>query len=236
MRRRGRAGSVFVSPTHKRESPAVYPAVSADELKAGITGVVERLAHDPGRGAPLALIRRQDGGKFYIPAPEGLSMGKEIVMGETIHSDIGNIMPLGSIPEGTLVCNVELRPGDGGRVARASGAYGTVVSHTALGTELKLPSGRSVYLNGRCLATVGVISGSGRPDKPLLKAGGSYYRSQVRAEHWPHVRGQAMNAASHPFGGGRHKHPGKGTCTARSAPSGRKVGLIAARRAGRLKR
>ena len=236
IRRRGRAGSVFVSPTHRRVSPASYPTGDTEKLRTGIRGVVERFTHDPGRGAPLALIRFKDGKKFFIPAPEGLSIGKEIAIGEKATSEIGNVIPLGSMPEGTYVCNIELNPGDGGKAARTSGAYGTVVSHTQTGTELKLPSGRSLYLNDHCLAMVGVISGSGRPEKPFLKAGAKYHQQKARAEHWPHVRGQAMIAASHPFGGGRHKSPGKGTSTARSAPPGRKVGLIAPRRAGRKKR
>ncbi|MEM4245785.1 MAG: 50S ribosomal protein L2 [Candidatus Bathyarchaeia archaeon] len=236
VRRRGRSGSVFLPPTHRRVAPAAYPAIDDERLQAGVRGVVEDFAHDPGRAAPLAMIRFENGKRFYVPAPEGLSLGKEITIASRAPSEIGNVMPLGSIPEGTLVCNIELKPGDGGRAARTSGAYGTVVSHTPAGTELKLPSGRSIYLSDSCLAMVGVVSGSGRPEKPFLKAGSKYHQARLRAEHWPHVRGQAMIAASHPFGGGRHKHPGKGTATARTAPPGRKVGLIAARRAGRKKR
>jgi len=233
VQRRGRGGSVFRALTHKRVSEAAFPTLKEDEKEKLIKGVVADLVHDPGRGAPLAYLKFEDGEECYIPAPEGLSVGQEVLRGGGATVKIGNILPLGEVPEGTLVCNIELSPGDGGKLVRASGAYATVVSHTPMGTELKLPSGKSIYLDNRCRAMIGVVSGAGRMEKPFLKAGAKAALMASKGRKYPRVRGQAMIAASHPFGGGRHRHPGKPTTVSRHAPPGRKVGLIAARKTGR---
>src|SRR3989304_3966468 len=108
------------------------------------------------------------------------------------HTDVGNILPLERVPEGTLVCNVELRPGDGGRLARASGTYCMVVAHTPQGTELRLPSGKSVYMNNRCRAMLGVGAGAGRIEKPFLKAGAVKKLMRARGRMWPITKGQSM--------------------------------------------
>ncbi len=178
-----------------------------------------------------------DGGEdVYVAAPEGISVGQRIVIGTDAPAEIGNIKPLGRIPEGTMICNIENRPGDGGTVARSSGSFALVVSHTPQGTELRMPSGRSVFLNDNCRAMVGVVAGSGRTEKPFLKAGSRYFLQRSRGRKWPVVKGQAMISASHPHGGGRHKHAGKPTTVGRSTSPGRKVGNIAARQTGRAKR
>src|SRR3989337_2046473 len=103
--------------------------------------------HQPGRGTPLVLVELANGSACCLTAPEGLTLNQGIVIGSGASPDVGNILPLERVPEGTLVCNVELRPGDGGRLARASGTYCMVVAHTPQGTELRLPSGKSVYMN-----------------------------------------------------------------------------------------
>jgi len=196
---------------------------------------VRELVHDPGRGSPLAFVEFE-GSQYYLVAPEGLSVGQQIQMGDEAPSEIGNIKPLGRISEGTMISNVELHPGDGGKVARSSGTYCMVVAHTPMGTEVRLPSGKTKYLDDRCRAMVGVAAASGRTEKPFVKAGPKGYLMATRGRHWPVVKGQAMVAASHPFGGGRHKHAGKPTTISRNAPPGAKVGSIAARKTGRAKR
>ncbi|MBS7655374.1 50S ribosomal protein L2 [Candidatus Bathyarchaeota archaeon] len=236
VQRRGRRGSIFRALTHKRVSEAAFPTLKEEEAKSLIKGVVADLVHDPGRGTPLAYLKFEDGEECYIPAPEGISVGQEVLRGAAATVKIGNILPLEEVPEGTLVCNIELSPGDGGKLVKASGAYATVVSHTPMGTELKLPSGKSIYLDGRCRAMIGVVSGAGKMEKPFLKAGAKAALMASKGQKYPRVRGQAMIAASHPFGGGRHRHPGKPTTISRHAPPGRKVGLIAARRTGRGKK
>ncbi len=110
-----------------------------------------------------------------------------------------------------------------------------VVAHTPSGVQLKLPSGRNVHLDERSRAVIGVVAGAGRTEKPFLKAGSRAKLATSRGEKWPKVSGQAMISASHPFGGGRHKHAGRPTTVSRHAPPGRKVGNIAARKTGRGK-
>jgi large subunit ribosomal protein L2 len=235
VRRRGRGTSIFRSPTHKRVGNASIPSLDARELDENFMGEVKNLIHDPGKGVPLAHIVFENGQTCYLPAPEGLRIGQEIRRGSEVLPKIGNILSLKSIPEGAMICNIELRAGDGGRLARSSGSYATVVSHTPIGVQLKLPSGRSKYLDEDCRAIIGVVAGAGRTDKPFLKAGSKFKFTAARVEKWPHVRGQAMNAVDHPYGGGRHQHAGKPTTVSRNAPPGRKVGNIAARKTGRGK-
>ncbi len=140
------------------------------------------------------------------------------------------------MPEGTMICNIELRHGDGGTMARSSGSFATVVSHTPIGTELRMPSGKSIHVNDNCRAMIGVVAGAGRTEKPFMKAGPRWFLQRARGRKWPVVKGQAMIAASHPHGGGRHKHAGKPTTVGRWTSPGRKVGNIAARQTGRAKR
>ncbi len=197
---------------------------------------MDDLAHDPGRGAPLALIHLPNGEPFYNIASEGIYMGKEIEIGDTAKMGIGNVLPLSKIPEGTMVYNIERLPGDGGRFVRTSGGYATITGRTTTATALKFPSGKTAYLDGRCRATIGVVAGAGRTDKPFIKAGERFHLMKAKGHKYPTVKGIAMVAVVHPHGGGRHKQSLKPTTVARGAPPGQKVGLIAARQSGRAKK
>jgi large subunit ribosomal protein L2 len=145
----------------------------------------------------------------------------------------GNSLPLAEIPEGIPVCNIESNPGSGGQFVRASGVYGILVAHDVGKTVVQLPSGELKWLNPLCMATIGVVAGGGRTDKPFVKAGKKYHKMKSRASKYPRVRGVAMNVVDHPFGGGGWQHPGRPTTVSRNAPPGRKVGSIAARRTGK---
>jgi len=237
VQRRGRGGATFRASTHKRVAPARYPLALAPKecFEASIGGVVEAFVHDPGRGAPLAFVRFENGETCYTVTPEGAFKGQQIWLGGKAPVDVGNILPLGRVPEGTLVCGLELRPGDGGKLAKASGAYATVVGHTPQGTMIKLPSGRTRYISDYCLATVGVVSGAGRTEKPFLKAGEKFHLMRARGRKYPRTRGRAMVAAAHPYGSSK-RSARKGTTTSHGAPPGQKVGLIAARGAGQKKK
>lgn len=231
VQRRGRGTQQFRAPTHRRISPVGYR-----QANGGGEGIVHDLLHEPARGAPLALFKLNAGGEFYTTAPEGLWVGQRVTIGPEAPTETGNVKPVGRIPEGTMICNLEVRPGDGGRMVRSSGGYALVVAHTPQGTELRMPSGKSIYMDDNCRAMIGVVAGSGRTEKPFLKAGPKFFLQQSRGRKWPVVKGQAMIAASHPHGGGRHKHAGKPTTVGRWTPPGRKVGNIAARQTGRAKR
>ena len=234
VQRRGRGAPTFRSATHKRVAPARYP--SAIRVKENydtvVRGVIEDLVHDPGRGSPLALIRFETGETCYTVVPEGVYTGGQIQIGGKASVDVGNILPLGKIPEGTMVCNIELRPGDGGKLSKSSGAFATVVSHTPQGTIIMLPSGKSKYIADFCRATIGVISGAGRTDKPFLKSGTKFHLMRARGRKYPRTSGRKMVAAVHPYGSSKRSSR-KGTTTSHGAPPGQKVGLIAARGTGR---
>lgn len=232
VQRRGRGGSVFRSPSWKHEGPARYRQLDLKSLYAKtIEGTVIELLHDPGRGCPLARVKFVDGVEMLMVAPEGLAVGQKIYYGAKAPINVGNILPLASVPEGTMVCNVEVRPGDGGKLARASGTYAVVLAHRDGKTLLQLPSRKVKEVSSHCRATVGIVAGGGRVEKPLLKAGKMYHLSKAKSFKYPTVRGKAMGAYAHPAGGGHH--PKGLTPAPRTAPPGQKVGHIAPRRTGR---
>jgi len=146
-------------------------------------------------------------------------------------------LPVGILPEGTVVCNLEEKFGDRGRLARTSGNYATIIAHNpeTKKTRVRLPSGAKKVLNSANRAMIGIVSGGGRTDKPILKAGRAYFKYKAKRNCWPIVRGVTMNPVDHPFGGGNHQHIGKPSTIRRDASHGRKVGLIAARRTGRIR-
>jgi large subunit ribosomal protein L2 len=234
VQRRGRGGSVFRASTHKRVAPAKYPAAFASKavFDSSVNGVVEAFTHDPGRGAPLMFVRFSNGETCYTLASEGVFVGQQIGLGGKATVEIGNILPLGRIPEGTLVCNLEIKPGDGGKLSRSSGAYTTVVGHTPQGTMIRLPSRRTRYISDYCLATVGVVAGAGRTEKPFLKAGEMFHWMKAKGHKYPRTSGRKMVAAVHPYGSSK-RSARKATTTSHGAPPGQKVGLISARGAGR---
>lgn len=236
VQRRGRGSSTFQASTHKRVAPAKYPNPPKEKLESVLRGQVVQLLHDPGRGSPLAYIELEgDEPSYYSVVPEGVHEGQKVELGEKASVKVGNVIPIGKIPEGTMVCNIELSPGDGGKMVRSSGSYATVVSHTPDGAMVKLPSGKTRYVNDLCLATVGVVSAAGRTEKPFLKAGPKYHLMKSKGHKYPRTRGRAMSVHVHPFGSGR-RGGRRVTTVSRDAPPGKKVGLISAKGAGKRKR
>lgn len=231
VQRRGRGSSTFKSNAHKRVAPSRYTISNEKELTIAY---VQELLHDPGRGSPLAKIKIENGTYFHSVAPEGIYVGQKVEIGSSAKLEIGNILPLGQISPGTLICNIENLPGDGGKLVKASGAYGSIISHASDRTLIKLPSKKLIKLHNLCRATIGVVSGAGRTTKPFLKAGKKEHWMSAKGHMYPKTKGVAMNAAFHPHGGGAHKtHSMKPTTVSRTSPPGQKVGLIAARQTGR---
>ncbi|KDO30353.1 60S ribosomal protein L8 [Saprolegnia parasitica CBS 223.65] len=236
------AGSIFRSHTKTRKGAAAFRVNDYVEREGYIKGVIKEIIHDPGRGAPLARVSFRDPYRYRIQhelmiAAEGMYTGMFIYAGKKANMAVGNILPLSQLPEGTIVCNVESRIGDKGKYARCSGDYAVIVSHDEDKgkTKIRLPSGSKKTIPSACRAMVGVVAGGGRTDKPLLKAGRAYHKYKVKRNEWPKVRGVAMNPVEHPHGGGNHQHIGHPSTVRRDAPAGKKVGLIAARRTGRLR-
>lgn len=201
-----------------------------------LEGKILDLIHEPGRGAPLAIVRWADNLRtLYLP-PEGMLVGDTVQIGSEAVLDLGNTLPLEKIPEGSLIFNIEGFPGDGGKFVRGSGTYATIMTKSKTHITVSLPSGTMKKFLKTCRATLGVVAGGGRPTKPFLKAGAKHHLMRAKGIKYPRTRSVAMNAVSHPFGGGGKQKPGRPSTTSRNAPPGRKVGLIAARRTGRLKR
>ena len=232
VQRMGRGTPTFRNRGWLHPAPACYPPLMQETLR----GRVVELVHDPGRWVPLAHIVLENGTEFWVPATEGMYVGQLIEVGPEARPVNGNILPIGRIPEGAQICNVEIRPGDGGKLARAPGTYAVVLGRSGNKTIIQLPSGKIREVPNEARAMVGVVAGGGRLEKPLLKAGAAYYKWRVKAHKWPRVRGVAMNAVSHPHGGGSHQSPSFPTTVSRNAPPGQKVGHIAARTTGRRKR
>jgi len=218
----------YRAPKVGKISKVSYPPLSEEKL----VGVVERIAHERGRVAPIAQIR-VDGRYYYLPAVKGVAVGSTIEIGPKAIMKAGNVLMLKEISEGSSICNIEKRPGDGGKMVRAAGAYAILFSQSGENSIVKFPSGKTVLVNGNCRATVGIVAGGGFAEKPLMKAGASHHKMAAKIKLYPRMRGIAMAAVHHPFGGGRHQHPGKSTSTSRNAPPGRKVGHIAPRKTGR---
>ncbi|ENN95840.1 50S ribosomal protein L2P [Methanocaldococcus villosus KIN24-T80] len=234
QQRRGKGGSVYRCPSHKRRGAAKYRKYDDLEKNGKVVGKIIDILHDPGRSAPVAEVEFETGEKKIMLVPEGMKVGDIIECGVSADIKPGNVLPLYKIPEGTPIFNIETIPGDGGKLVRAGGCYAHVLTHDHENekTYVKLPSGKIRVFDSKCRATIGVVAGGGRLEKPLVKAGKAYWKYKATGVKWPRVRGVAMNAVDHPFGGGRHQHTGKPTTVSRRMPPGRKVGHIAARRTG----
>lgn len=230
VRRRGRGGKQFRAITVGKLAPAKYPNFKLDEHHSG---TVVDIVHERGRDAPLARIHYDDNTYSYIPAPDGTTVGSRIEIGVGATATARNILSLESIPDGTLICNIEKNAGDGGKLIKSAGSSALVFAHGTEGVTLKFPSGKFLMVNPKCRAMIGIIAGAGRKDKPFLKAGNRAKYMQAHGRLYPTVRGIAQAAVYHPHGGGRHQHIGRQSSVGRTTPPGRKVGIIAPRKTGR---
>ena len=229
QQRRGRTQGKFNSPSHRFRGRVKYV-----QDRGKREGVVEDIIHDSGRTAPLASVRLEDNKKILTLAPEGVRVGDKIKFTDDKNAVMtGNVLPIGRVPEGMPIFNIEISPGDGGKLVRAGGSNASIASHDKEKTVIQLPSGQFKTLNSLCRATIGLVAGGGRKDKPFLKAGKKHFAYRTRGKQYPVVRGVAMNPVAHPHGGGAHQHVGKPSTINRGAPPGKKVGSIAAKRTGR---
>ena len=169
-----------------------------DNMEATVIGI----EYDPNRSANIALIQYEDGEKTYILAPQGLTDGDKVISGETADIKVGNCMPIDSIPVGTLIHNIELNPGQGGKLVRTAGQSAQLMAKEGKYATLRLPSGEMRKVLAKCRATIGVIGNTDHENVKLGKAG------RKRHMGWrPEVRGSVMNPVDHPHGGGEGKAP-----------------------------
>ena len=184
---------------HKRR----YRLVDFKRRKFDVEAAVERIEYDPNRSAFIALLRYEDGELAYIVAPQRLRAGDRVVAGERADIKPGNAMPMRNMPVGTIVHNVEMKPGKGGQLARAAGAYAQLVGKDSGYALLRLSSGEQRMVRAECMATVGAVSNPDNQNVKLGKAGRNRWRGRR-----PKVRGVAMNPVDHPHGGGEGKSSG----------------------------
>ncbi len=228
---RGKGGPRYRAPSFNYKGESKF---RSDSL--AINGEIVDIIHCPGHNSPLMEIKYEDGKAGLLQAPEGISVGDTINSGEDVSIRVGNILPLKSIPEGTEIYNIESNPGDGGKFVRSSGGFAKIVTKLKEGVVVRLPSNKNKSFRPECRAIIGIISGSGRTEKPFVKAGNRYYKMKSKNKLWPQTSGTSMNAVDHPFGGSSSAHKGRPTQSARNDPPGRKVGKIAPRRTGRKSR
>jgi large subunit ribosomal protein L2 len=177
-----------------------YRIVDFRRRKDGSVAVVRGIQYDPNRSAFIALIQYQDGQLSYILAPEGLQVGQQVVSGPDAEIRTGNTLPLDSIPDGTLIHNIELIPGQRGKLVRAAGTSAQLMAKEGRFAVIRLPSGEMRRVSRLCRATIGVIGNADYDNVKLGKAGRNIHRGKR-----PHVRGTVMNPVDHPHGGGEGK-------------------------------
>jgi len=180
-----------------------YRLVDFKRRKFDVPGTIERLEYDPNRTAFIALVRYEDGEQAYILAPQRLAAGDRVVAGERVDVKPGNAMPLRNIPIGTIIHNVELKPGKGGQIARSAGTYAQLVGRQIGYAQIKLGSGELRLVNGDCMASIGAVSNPDKSNTSLGKAGRKRWLGKR-----PSVRGVAMNPIDHPHGGGEGRTSG----------------------------
>lgn len=181
----------------------LYRKIDFKRNKRGIEAKVETIEYDPNRSARIALLCYLDGERRYIIAPDKLKVGDRVVAGDNVRISVGNSMPIGKVPLGTIVHNVELYPGKGGQFARSAGALIQLVGKEGKDCIIKLPSGETRVVNEKCYATIGQIGNQDHFNISLGKAG----RSRCLGRR-PKVRGVAMNPIDHPHGGGEGRTSG----------------------------
>ncbi len=184
---------------HKRS----YRIIDFKRRKFDVIGTVERLEYDPNRTAFIALITYEDGEQAYILAPQRLKAGDKVVAGESADIKPGNAMPLANMPVGTIIHNVELKPGKGGQIARSAGAYAQLVGRDQGYAIIRLNSGETRLVLGTCMASVGAVSNPEHSNINIGKAGRSRWLGKR-----PEVRGVVMNPVDHPHGGGEGRTSG----------------------------
>ncbi|QDH77741.1 50S ribosomal protein L2 [Echinicola soli] len=195
----GKMTARYIGGGHKKR----LRLVDYKRNKDGVPATVKGIEYDPNRTARLALLYYADGAKAYIVAPQGLTAGDTVVSGENVAPEVGNNLPMKNIPLGTIIHNVELKPGKGGTLARSAGSYAQLVAKEGKYVAIKLPSGELRLILGVCKATVGTVSNADHMNVVLGKAGRNRWLGKR-----PRVRGVAMNPVDHPMGGGEGRSSG----------------------------
>ncbi len=221
---RGKGSPTYRAPSFKYKAKVSYPQTAT-------SGKIVDFIKCRGHSSPLAQMSYDNGEESFIVAAEGLRVGDTIHLGNA-PVEKGNTLCLKDIPIGTLIFNIEIRPGDGGKFVRSGGCFARILSKREGEVVVMLPSKKEKTFNQNCRATIGVIAGAGRKEKPFLKAGRRFHYMKARNKLYPRIKGQSQNAVDHPFGTSRSSKKGQPTIADRNAPPGAKVGKIRPRRTG----
>ncbi len=195
----GKMTMCYIGGGHKRR----YRVIDFKRNKDGVAATVESVQYDPNRSARIALLVYADGEKRYILAPNGLEVGQTVESGAGVSPDLGNTLTLKEIPLGTIIHNIELRPGQGGVMARSAGTFAQLAAREGKYAVIKLPSGETRMILTTCRATIGAVGNSDHALERSGKAGRSRWLGRR-----PRVRGVAMNPVDHPMGGGEGRQSG----------------------------
>jgi large subunit ribosomal protein L2 len=196
---RGKMTMRYIGGGHKQK----YRMIDFKREKESIPATVKSIEYDPNRSARIALLYYADGEKRYIIAPQGLEVGQTVVSGRGVAADVGNCMYLSEVPFGTVIHNIELRPGQGAKMSRSAGTYAQLMSRDGKYAILRMPSGETRMILQECKATIGIVS---NPDHNL-ETSGKAGRSRWLGRR-PRVRGVVMNPVDHPMGGGEGRASG----------------------------
>ena len=233
QQKRGKGSPRYRAPSFRYKGKV---GISRFEKDNKISAEIKDIFDSQGHSAPLMELKYDDGKTALLQAPEGIRVGDKIEIGNEAELKPGNVLPLKNIPEGTSIYNLESNPGDGGKFVRSNGAFARIITKMDSGIVVELPSSKRRTFLPECKAVIGVIAGSGRTEKPFLKAGTKFYKMKAKNKLWPIVSGTSMNSVAHPFGGSSSHAKGRPTQSSRNSPPGRKVGHIAPKRTGRRKR
>jgi len=208
---KGRITARHIGGGHKKR----YRIIDWKRKKWDVEGTVARIEYDPNRTAFIALIEYKDGEKTYIVAPQRLNVGDKIIAGEKVDVKPGNCMPLKNMPVGTIIHNIEMKPGKGAQMIRSAGTFAQLVGRDQGYAQIKLTSGELRVVRGECIATVGAVSNPDHMNTNDGKAGRTRWKGRR-----PSVRGVAMNPVDHPLGGGEGKSAGgRHPCTPWGKPT-----------------
>jgi large subunit ribosomal protein L2 len=228
---RGKGGPTYRAPSFRYLGEAKYVPVNEKTLSGRVVDIVKCQGHS----SPLAYVEYENGNSCYLIAAENIKVGLDVKIGAEAGLVSGNVLPLKDIPEGTMVFNIESMPGDGGKFVRSTGTFAKIVGQVKEGILIQLPSKKKKIFNPSCRASIGVISGGARTEKPFLKAGKKFHAMKAKNKLWPIVSGSAQNAVDHPFGNKRSSRKSKARPAPKNAPPGRNVGMLHPRHTGRNK-
>ena len=237
QQRRGRGTSTYRAHSFRFAGKSSYGVYAKGEETSG---TILDFVHSKGHSAPLMKVRFENGAEALMPAFQGAVQGETITINQkdSVSKDeikVGNAYQLKHIQPGTSIYNIELSPGDSGKLVKAGGSFATVVAHNKGLTKIALPSKKEKLVNSNCRAFVGEIGGAGRTEKPFLKAGLKAMAKAKKNKLYPKVSGVAMSAFDHPHGSTRSLRKGRPTQAPHNAPPGRKVGMLRPRHTGRNK-